>query len=69
MAFETRVYVVQKADREGNLGEVLAAKLSFGAAHAIAKKHAPAKVHFCIADKSEQLNIGVDAGKDQSSSN
>jgi hypothetical protein len=67
MAYETKVYVVQKADRDGNLGEVLAVKLSHGSAHQIAKDHAPAKVHFVIADKSETLN--VDHGPIQTSRN
>ena len=63
MAYETKVYVVQKADREGRLGEVLAVKLNHTAAHAIAKKHAPAKVHFAIADKSEDLNVDHGSGQ------
>ena len=44
---------MQKFDREGNPGAFLAVKLTQGAAHAIAKRNAPAKVHFVIADKSD----------------
>jgi hypothetical protein len=36
---------------------VLAVKLTLAAAHATAKRHAPAKVHFVMADKSEELNV------------
>jgi hypothetical protein len=57
MAYEVKVYVVQKGDHEGNLGEILAVKLTYGAAHAVAKQHAPAKVHFAVADKAESRNI------------
>lgn len=55
--YKVKVYVVQKADRQGRLqGEVLAVKLTHTAAHAIAKAHAPAKVTCVLADKSEYLN-------------
>ena len=57
MAYEVKTYVVQKADHEGNLGALLAVKLTFGAAHAIALRHAPAKVHFAVAEKTEDLNL------------
>jgi len=57
--YQTKVYVVQQAERDGALGPILAVKLSHTAAHAIAKRHAPAKVHFVIADKSEQLNVAL----------
>jgi len=56
-SYQTKVYVVQKSDVEGNLGRLLAVKLTHAAAHAVAKRHAPAKVHFVLADKSEQLNV------------
>lgn len=56
-SYQTKVYVVQKADPEGNLGKVLAVKLTHTSAHAVAKRHAPAKVHFVIADKTEALNV------------
>ena len=59
MAFQTKVYVVQKADPEGKLGQLLAVKLTYAAAHEIAKKNAPAKVHFVVADKSPEKNIGL----------
>ena len=55
--YQTKVYVVQKADSGGLLRDVLAVKLTLAAAHAIAKRHAPAKVHFVTADKSEELNV------------
>lgn len=55
--FAVKVYVVQQADRKGQLiGEVLAVKLTHGAAHQIAKQHAPAKVTCVFADKSSLLN-------------
>ena len=43
--YTTKTYVVQQADREGVLGDVLAVKLTHAAAHAIAKRHARAIVH------------------------
>jgi hypothetical protein len=55
--YSTKTFVVQKSDRNGLLGEVLAVKLTFAAAHAVAKKHAPAIVHFAVADKSDALNV------------
>ena len=45
-----KVYVVQ---REG--GEVVTVKLTFAAAHAIAKDHAPARVLLFRADKYPTL--------------
>ena len=50
--YVTKVYVVQKAD-----GEVIAVKLTHSSAHAVAKRHAPARVHFAVADKTEELNV------------
>lgn len=55
-AYACKVYVVQKADRQGTLGEVLAVKLTHEAAHAIAKRMAPAKVICVMADKDDCLN-------------
>jgi hypothetical protein len=57
MAFETKCYVVQKFDRDGSPGAVLAVKLVWVAAHALAVKHAPAKVIFSVANKDEFLNV------------
>jgi len=55
--YSVKVYVVQKADRMGRLvGDVLAVKLTHGAAHEIAKAHAPAKVTCVMADKTPFLN-------------
>lgn len=55
--FRVKVYIVQKADRKGHLhGEVLAAKLTFQAAHEVARNNAPAKVTCIIADKTPFLN-------------
>ena len=55
-SFTVKVYVVQQADRHGNLiGPVLAAKLTLKDAHAIAKEFAPAKVT-CINDKTPVPN-------------
>ena len=56
-SYQTKVYVVQKADAEGNLGKVLAVKLTHTSAHNVAKRCAPAKVHFVIADKTDFLNV------------
>lgn len=57
--FSTKIYIVQKAN-----GDVLAAKTAFGPAHAIAKKNAPARILFAIADKGDTLNV-VDYDPDQ----
>ncbi len=59
--YTVKTYVVQKADREGNLiGPVIAVKLTFADAHRIAKDFAPAKVTFVLADKTPHPN-GPDA--------
>lgn len=58
-AYTSKIYIVQKYDRQGQPGEVIAAKLTFAAAHAIAKEFAPAKVVFAIADKDVKPNIPV----------
>jgi hypothetical protein len=50
--FTVKVYIVQKAS-----GEIIAAKLTFLAAHNLAKKFAPARVIYAIADKTNGLNI------------
>jgi len=55
--YATKCYVVQKADRDRVLGAVLAVKLTHKAAHTVAKAFAPAKVHFALADKSDQPNM------------
>ena len=52
-----KVYVVQLYDRQGNPGEVIAAKLTFSTAHTIAKANAPARVLYAEADKTETLNV------------
>lgn len=57
MAFQVKVYIVQKYDREGVPGELIAVKLTHTEAHAIAKRAAPAKVHFGIADKTHLVNL------------
>lgn len=56
-SYSTKTYVVQKADHDGQLGAVIAVKLTHTAAHGIAKRNAPARVHFVLADKSEALNV------------
>ena len=56
-SYSTKTYVVQKADHNGVLGAVLAVKLTRAVAHQIAKAHAPAAVHFVLADKSPVLNV------------
>lgn len=55
--YKSKVYIVQKFDRAGNPGEIIAAKLTFDSAHLIAKEHAPAKVVFAVADKTANLNV------------
>jgi amino acid permease len=57
MAFDVKTYVVQKFDHDGHPGDVLAVKLTFAAAHAIAKRYAPSKVLFSVADKDESPNV------------
>lgn len=55
--YTVKVYIVQKADRQGNLyGPIIAAKLTHFEAHQIAKEYAPAKVTFVIADKTMHPN-------------
>jgi hypothetical protein len=55
--FQIKVYVVQKADRNGRLvGDVLAVKLTRSAAHQVARDNAPAKVTCVMADKTAFLN-------------
>lgn len=61
MGFATKVYVVQLADRDGNLGDVVGVKLTHGPAHALARRLAPATVHFVIADKTELANASEHA--------
>ncbi len=46
-----KTYVVQKYSRDGKPGEVIDCKLTWGAAHAVAKANAPAKVITIVADK------------------
>lgn len=66
MAFTVKTYVVQKADRDGNLyGPVIAVKLTFADAHQIAKQFAPARVSMVLADKTPIPN-GPDAAAGQS---
>lgn len=57
MSFSPKVYIVQKFSREGEPREVLAVKLTFSAAHDVAKAFAPAKVLFGLADKGLELNV------------
>jgi len=52
-----KTYVVMKADRDGYLyGAPLAVKLTYAAAHKIAKRHVPARVFCLIADKNDSEN-------------
>jgi hypothetical protein len=52
-----KVYLVLKATPAGEMtGEIVAAKLTRGAAQSIAKAHAPCKVELLWADKSPDLN-------------
>ena len=57
MAFETKVYIVQQFDRDGREGPVLAVKLTRQAAHDLARRFAPAKVIFAVADKDPSPNV------------
>ena len=50
--YSTKIYIVQKAD-----GEVVGAKTAFTPAHILARKHAPAKVLFSVADKTDKENV------------
>ncbi|MCA1775269.1 MAG: hypothetical protein LC676_06570 [Loktanella sp.] len=55
--YTAKVYVVQKADRQGNLhGPVLAVKLTHADAHAVARAFAPARVTCVMADKTPDPN-------------
>lgn len=55
--YMVKVYVVQQADKMGRLvGEVLAVKLTYAAAHAVAKANAPSKVTCVLADKTDFMN-------------
>ena len=57
MAYTAKVYVVQQADENDQpIGPVLAVKLTFIAAHQIAKQYAPARVSCIIADKTPEPN-------------
>lgn len=57
MAYDVKTYIVQKAAPDGTLGRLLAVKLTFAAAHTIAKRFAPAKVHVVTADKTDDPNV------------
>jgi hypothetical protein len=59
---QVKVYVIQRYDKNGNPGEVIDVKLSFAAAHDIAKKYAPAKVLYDLADKSDVISKPVPFG-------
>lgn len=56
MAYQCKVYVVQKYDQDGQTGPVVAVKLTHEDAHAIAKECAPAKVTVVMADKGKTAN-------------
>ena len=56
MSYSAKVYIVQRADKDGRLGEVIAAKLTHTEAHRIAKNYAPAKVTLFFADKTDLPN-------------
>ena len=55
--FTIKVYVAQRVDARGRLGEVLAIKLTHAAAHAVAKAYAPAAVNCVVADKTTFANM------------
>ena len=55
--YVVKVYVAQKMDARGRLGEVLAIKLTHAAAHAVAKAYAPAAVSCIVADKNSFPNM------------
>ena len=57
MAYQAKVYVVQRFDHDGRHGPVVAVKLTHADAHRIAKDHAPAKVTCVIADKTPEPNV------------
>jgi hypothetical protein len=58
MAYQAKVYVVQRFDHDGRHGPVVAVKLTHADAHKIAKDLAPAKVTCVIADKTPEPNVG-----------
>ena len=53
--FDVKVYVVQKFQEDGTPGNVLATKLTRGAAQSIAKLFAPCRVWFMRADKEPSI--------------
>lgn len=55
--YTSKVYVVQKFDRDEQPGAVIAVKLTWDAAHQIARRYAPAKVIFANADKDPTPNV------------
>jgi len=57
MAYDVKIYAVQKFDHDGSPGEVIAVKLTHAAAHDIAKRFAPSKVIFAVADKDPTPNV------------
>jgi hypothetical protein len=60
MAFQTKVYIVQRADADGKLlpETPVAVKLTYGEARKIAVTLgiAPARITFLVADKTSQPN-------------
>ena len=52
--YTVKVYIAQS-----EAGLVLAVKLTFAAAHAVAKAHAPARVLLYVADKDPSLSAPV----------
>ena len=52
---KVKIYIIQQYDRDGTPREIIDVKLTFRAAHDIAKRFAPAKVLYTEADKS--LNV------------
>jgi hypothetical protein len=54
---QVKVYLVQQPD-----GAVIAAKLRYQDAHAIAKAEAPCRVLFLMADKTTRLNPPASRG-------
>lgn len=58
-SFMPKVYVVQRYDRHGLPGEVIGVKLTWDAAHVLAKNEAPARVWFAKADKTVNINAVV----------
>lgn len=58
--YSVKTYVVEKADRNGEVtGPVLAVKLTHGAAHDVAREHAPCKVTCVLADKTSEPNYSA----------